>query len=255
MQLAPSAIESWIGSPYRHKFYFKQNREEAFDFIDKLVDHLHPPIDASVLDVACGHGWIAKLLSQKGFYVTGIDLAGENIEFARKFENERLQFYQHDIRLPFRINYYDYALSLFTGFGYFKTEREHYNAIRTTANSLREDGVFVLDYQNVHYEENHLVHKAEIQVDEANYFVTSWFDETHFYKRILIEDEGLEFPLEFTERIAKLSLGEFNDMLSFHNLQVQDVYGDYKFSTYDFIKSPRLIIVARKLSRKNIGEK
>ena len=43
------------------------------------------------------------------------------------------------------------------------------------------------------------------------------------------------------------TLGDFNDMYAFHHLQLQEVYGDYKLGPYDVKKSPRLIMIGRKL--------
>jgi hypothetical protein len=37
-------------------------------------------------------------------------------------------------------------------------QREHDDAMRTIATSLRPGGVFVIDYLNAHYVEDHLVH-------------------------------------------------------------------------------------------------
>ena len=65
------------------------------------------------------------------------------------------------MRLPFRINYYDYAFNFFTSFGYFNTQREHDNAIRTIAQSLKKKGCLVMDYLNVHYAEDHMIHQSE----------------------------------------------------------------------------------------------
>jgi hypothetical protein len=47
----------------------------------------------------------------------------------------------------------------------------------------------------------------------------------------------------------KFSLGDFTDMFAFHQLQIQEVYGDYDFAGYDIKKSPRLIMIAKKVSR------
>jgi len=100
----------------------------------------------------------------------------------------------------------------------------------------------------VHYAEDHLVHKSEKEIDGVNYYLTKWFDETHFYKKIVVEDDQLDHPLEFTEKVAKFTLGDFNDMFSFHRLQVQEVFGDYQLGGYDVRKSPRLIMIAKKLT-------
>ena len=150
------------------------------------------------------------------------------------------------MRLPFWINYFDYAFNFFTSFGYFRTEREHYNAIRTIGNALKPGGTVVIDYLNVHYAEDHLVHKQEKVIDDVTYYLTKWFDETHFYKKIEIEDEALDAPLEFIEKVAKFSLGDFNDMFAFYHLQLKEVYGDYSLNPYDVKSSQRMVMLAEK---------
>ena len=146
------------------------------------------------------------------------------------------------------MNYYDVAFNFFTSFGYFRTRREHDNSIRTIAQSLKPGGVFVIDYLNTHYVENHITYKSEIEKGGVTFDITRWLDETHFYKKIVVEDESkLDEPLIYTEKVAKFSLGDFNDMFAFHGLQVQEVFGDYSLGIYDTKNSPRLIIVARKM--------
>jgi len=242
-------FKEWFNSPYYHQLYFNRDEKEAAAFIHLLLEHLHPPAGVRMVDIACGRGRHSKILAARGYDVTGIDLSPASIEIARQFETDKLHFFQHDMRLPFWINYFNYAFNFFTSFGYFRTEREHYNAVRTIAQSLRPNGILVLDYLNVHYAEDHLVHKSEKEIDGVNYYMTKWFDETHFFKKIIIEDDQLKHPLEFTEKVAKFSLGDFNDMFSFHHLQIQDVFGDYQLGSYDVKKSPRLIMIAKKIDR------
>ena len=57
----------------------------------------------------------------------------------------------------------------------------------------------------------------------------------------------LEEPLVFTEKVSKFSLGDFNDMLAYQGIQIQEVYGDYSLGSYHLQKSPRLILVGRKM--------
>lgn len=239
-------FEEWFNSPYYHQLYFHRDAKEAALFINKLIDHLQPAAGACMLDVACGKGRHSLLLASMGFEVTGIDLAKDSIIEAKKHETDHLQFFLHDMRLPFWINYFDYAFNFFTSFGYFRTRREHDNSIRTIAQSIKPGGSFVLDYLNVHYAEDHLVHTSEKEVEDVNYYITKWYDETHFYKKIIIEDETLDAPLEFTEKVSKFNLGDFTDMFAYHGLQIQEVFGDYSFNSYDVRKSPRLIMIAKR---------
>jgi SAM-dependent methyltransferase len=247
MQTTGNWFSEWFDSAYYHKLYFDRDEKEAEHFIEKLIDKLSPAPGSTMLDIACGRGRHARFLAAKGFDVTGLDLSQSSIEYALQYEHEHLHFFQHDMRLPFRTNYFDYVFNFFTSFGYFRTEREHYNAIRTIANALKTGGTFVIDYLNVHYAEDHLVHKSNVEVEGVNYRITKWFDEEHFYKKITIEDETLDEPLTYTEVVAKFSLGDFNDMLSYHGLQVQEVFGDYQFNDYHVRNSPRLIAMAKKI--------
>lgn len=238
--------QDWFNSPFYHKLYFERNREEAESFINKLIDHLKPTGTPFVLDVACGRGRHSQFLAKKGFIVTGIDLSPASIAYAKQFEHDNLEFFQHDMRLPFRVNYYDYAFSFFTSFGYFSTRRDHDDAVRTMAHSLKENGLLVMDYLNVHYAEDHLVYDEEKTIDSTVFSIRRWHDESHFYKRIRVMDSSLLQPVEFTEKVAKFNLGDFTDMFAFQNMQVQEIFGDYNLDPYDVRKTPRLIMVVRK---------
>lgn len=245
--------KDWFNSPYYHKLYFERDQQEADSFINTLIDFLQPPKGSKMLDVACGRGRHSLTLAEKGFQLTGIDISPSSIAYAKQFvqmdsltEKDNLEFYQHDMRLPFRVNYYDYAFNFFTSFGYFNTRREHDDTIRTIANSLKEKGILIIDYLNVHFSEDHFVHNEEKTIDGVHYEIHRWQDKSHFYKKITVRNALLTYPLEHTEKVAKFSLGDFTDMLSFQHLQIQEVFGDYNLGSYHIRNKPRLIIVAKK---------
>lgn len=239
--------KEWFDSPYYDLLYYKRNESEATAFIQLLISYLKPAKKSSMLDVACGKGRHSKVLAEMGFDVTGIDLSETAIAEAKKSETENLHFFSHDMRLPFFINYFDYAFNFFTSFGYFATRREHDNAIRTIAQSIKPNGLFVIDYLNVHYAEDHLVKKEQPVIDGVVFNITRWHDETHFYKQIQIDEKKNAFKHLFTEKVAKFSLGDFTEMLAYQDMQVQTVFGDYWLGHYDVKKSPRMIIVAKKI--------
>jgi SAM-dependent methyltransferase len=240
--------EEWFVSSFYHRLYAGRNEEEADRFIEKLVSHLTPPAGSRILDIGCGRGRHSISLAKKGFSVTGIDISGVNIEYAKKNipGKENPEFFVHDMRLPFRINYYDYCFNFFSSFGYFKTRREHEDCIRTIASGLKSEGLFVIDYINMHYEEERLLHNEKKIIRDTVYEIHRWYDDHHFYKRIKITDPSLSHPEQHTEQVARFSLGDFTDMLSYRQLQVKEVFGDYLLNSYDVKKSPRLIVVAKK---------
>lgn len=240
--------KDWFNSTYYHKLYFDRDEKEANAFILRLLDYLKPPPQSLMLDVACGKGRHSRTLATNGNDVTGIDISVDSIHYAKQFENDRLHFFVHDMRLPFWINYFDFAFNFFTSFGYFATQREHDDAMRTIASSLKPSGLVLFDYLNVHYSEDHLLHNEIKTIDETTYEIHRWHDDHHFYKRMLVTDPALKQPLEYTEKVAKFSLGDFTDMLSYQKMQVVEVFGDYNLNAYDIRKTPRMIILAKKLA-------
>ncbi len=242
-----SWYKDWFNSHYYHLLYQHRDEEEAMAFIRTLIAYLQPACGSRMLDVACGKGRHSKALADMGFDATGIDLSEASIAEAKADEGDNLHFYQHDMRLPFWVNYFDYAFNFFTSFGYFRTRREHDNAIRTIAQSLQHKGLFVIDYLNVHYVEDRLEKTFITTIEEVVFHITKWQDEEHFFKQIQITDDSNKTPKHlYTERVAKFSLGDFTDMLSYQNMQVEEVFGDYQLGHYDVRKSPRMIIIARK---------
>ncbi|HRH59770.1 MAG TPA: class I SAM-dependent methyltransferase [Chitinophagaceae bacterium] len=238
-------FKQWFNSPYYDMLYFRHNADEAKAFVELLLQHLRPAQGSRILDVACGKGRYSRLLSEMNFDVTGIDLSADAIEHAKQFETDSLHFFQHDMRLPFMINYFNYAFNFFTSFGYFATQREHDNAIRTIAQSLQQNGIFVIDYLNVHYAEDHLVKNEKKKIDDTVFHLSRWHNDEHFFKQIQI-DESNRVKHLFTEKVSKFTLGDFTDMFAYQDMQVQDVFGDYTLGHYNVRKSPRMIIVAQK---------
>lgn len=238
-------FESWFDSLYYHKLYAYRDDTEAARFLDTLIAVLEPQRGARVLDLGCGAGRHSTCLASKGLHVTGMDLAPGSIREAKKFERPGLRFRQHDMRLPFGRNAFDYVFNFFTSFGYFEEPDEHLAVVRNMATSLRPGGRLVLDYLNVRYAEARLTREDVKEIDGITYRLTRWTDARHFLKRIVVED-GAGKPLVYTERVARFTLEDFERMFARHQLSVEEVHGDYRLSPYDSETSPRMILVARK---------
>ncbi len=96
MELAENRwFTSWFDTPYYHILYKNRGDEEARDFMQNLVNFLKLPIGASILDLACGKGRHSVYLNKLGYDVTGVDLSGNSISYAKQFENETLHFHTH----------------------------------------------------------------------------------------------------------------------------------------------------------------
>jgi SAM-dependent methyltransferase len=239
-------FSSWFDSPLYHKLYFDRDEVEAQFFITSLITHLNPPPNSKLLDIACGKGRHAKALNNFGYFVTGIDLSEYSIEEALHFSNPTLEFFVHDMRLPFRINYYNYAFNLFTSFGYFDTQREHDNALRTFYQSLQPGGYFVLDYLNSNYIAQHLVAEEVKQIDEVTYNISRKLEGNKFVKTISIKNNETNQVQTHHEKVAAFTKPDFEKMLAKQGFKVLEVFGSYALSPYHEKESKRLIIIAQK---------
>jgi len=241
-------FKRWFDSSFYHKLYAHRNEQEARYFIDNLIQELQPHVSSCMLDLGCGNGRHSKYLASKGFDVTGIDLAASSIREAKKSERFRLRFYRQDMRSPFGNNWFDYVMSFFTSFGYFEDPSDDHKVFLNIATALKPDGILMMDYINTPYAEKKLTAAEEKEIDGIRYFITRWTDEKHFFKKIAIEEELFGEPLEYTERVRKFSIDDFDFMLHQHGLQLEQVFGDYELNEYDKETPPRLILVAKKCS-------
>jgi SAM-dependent methyltransferase len=237
---------NWFNAPYYHLLYEERDEKEAAAFIDRLIDQLQPPPNARMLDIACGKGRHSIHLAAKGFQVTGIDISPQSILSAKEMSHEQLEFFIHDMRLPFRINYYDYAFNFFTSFGYFDTLREHQNALRSMAAAIRKGGYFILDYLNPFYTKKHLTPSEKIIRNHISFSITRSADDNYIYKRITVEDPAIATPLKFMEKVANFSLDDFTQMFAVNNLTIISVLGNYQLEPFDPEESPRMILIAQK---------
>lgn len=238
-------FENWFNSPYYHLLYKNRDEKEAKNFIDRLLVELSPPANSAILDLACGKGRYSRYLAEKGFNVTGLDIAEESIRFAQQSENEHLTFFQHDMRLPFRINYFDYIFNFFTSFGYFETEKDHLKTVVNIAKGLRPDGKFVLDFFNSKKVIKNLRATEVKQVDSVTFHIQRNVDnEGYILKNIQFEDKGEYF--NFTERVRAFALDDFQMLFGKAGLKIAKTFGCHELSPFDEATSDRLILVGCK---------
>lgn len=236
---------SWFDSPYYHQLYAHRDLTEAAGFIDALIARLDPAAGASMLDLGCGAGRHARRLATHGFDVTGLDLSADSIRQASTHADERLRFARHDMRVPFGFETFDYVLNLFTSFGYFDRAEDHLAVVRNIAAALRPGGALVLDYLNVTVAEAQLRPYETLERDGVRYAISRRSDAAHIYKLITVSG-GRSTAIAHEERVAKFGLEDFRLILALYGLDIEAVYGDYAFGSFDPRSSPRLIVVARK---------
>jgi len=240
---------TWFDSAHYHRLYANRDQDEASAFVDRLITQLAPTPGARALDLGCGSGRHARRLASRGFDVTGIDLSAGSLARARSQPSPHVAYLEQDMREPFGTRTFDIVFNLFTSFGYFRNRIDHATVVSNIAASLRDGGVLVLDYLNAIIVERQLVRHEVVERDEVRYHLTRWSDAEAFYKRIVIEDPHLAAPLEYVERVANLTLLDFQRLFARAGLTIERVYGDYNLNSFDRDTSPRLILIATNTRR------
>lgn len=238
-------FESWFNSPYYKVLYQNRDANEAEDFTESLIQFLEPPAGSRMLDIGCGEGRFAIQFANNGYDVTGIDLAENRIEKALEHEQDNLHFFVHDMRLPFYINYFDYAFNLFTSFGYFATERDNQLAANSFAGALKKGGTLVIDYLNSDWVLQQLKPYETIEREGIVFDIQKDYDGHHIIKHIRFTDAS-GVPRHYTERVAAFSLQDFITLFENAGLKLETTLGDYQLSPFVSKTSPRLIMIFKK---------
>jgi SAM-dependent methyltransferase len=132
------ALDLW-----RQAMTEEQTRVEA-DFIESLLEL---PPRAKVLDAPCGEGRLSRALAERGYHVTGVDIAEPFLAEARSKAATRglsITWEHQDMRELSWQAEFDGALCFGNSFGYF-TDAGNASFLRSVARALKPGARFVLD--------------------------------------------------------------------------------------------------------------
>jgi len=237
-------FEDWFDSKFYHILYKNRDYSEAKKFIDNLINHFTPKKTDVFCDVACGKGRHAKYINKLGFKVDGFDLSKNSILSAKKSESENLHFYTNDIRTPLKTNAYNFAFNLFTSFGYFEQEEDNQKSIDSIAQSIKNNGVLVLDFMNCNKVINNLTQSESKVVDKITFNISRTVVDGFITKNINFKDQDQEYY--FQEKVKAITFETFKSYFKAANLKIEATFGDYNLNAFDLQHSDRLILVARK---------
>ncbi|GAA4830518.1 class I SAM-dependent methyltransferase [Algivirga pacifica] len=239
-------FDEWFNTTYYHLLYRNRDDSEAQFFMDNLIRFLEVTDQQLIMDLACGKGRHSIYLNNKGLKVEGLDLSEANITYARQFANERLTFTQHDMRLTYKEEAFDYVFNMFTSFGYFETTIEDIKAIQCTAQNLKKGGILVMDYFNTYKVINSLPKKEDIQRDHITFMIHKFLKDQFVFKEIAFNDDGRDYI--FTERVKAMTEKDFQHCFEKANLKVIHTFGDYALNPFDKNNSDRMIFIVQKES-------
>lgn len=230
-------FESWFGEEYV-TLYPHRDAAEAEHVMELIEGQVPEVAKFRVLDLACGGGRHAKVLSTR-WRTVGLDLSPVLLRLAHK-EAPGAEFVRGDMRvLPFRRGAFGLVVNLFTSFGYFDDDQSHHTVIEEVARVTKPGGTFVLDFLNTEHIRDTLVPYDEREIGgkvvEQRREISD--DGRYVTKRICIRSENREY----TERVRLFEKQELSRMMETCGFRVSAVFGNYDGSSFTD-ESPRVIL-------------
>jgi SAM-dependent methyltransferase len=138
-------------------FYDIMFPEARFDASGEQVEQIQALTNfegRDVLDLCCGPGRLSVLLAKRGFSVTGVDLSPFLLGKARQradADGAVVEWVEEDMRNFVRPGAFDLVINAFTSFGYFDDKTEDVRVLRNVFESLRDEGVLVIEILGKEY--------------------------------------------------------------------------------------------------------
>ena len=234
----------WFDSPYYHLLYNHRNYEEADLFIQTLCTHLRLAPNANVWDLACGKGRHSIALAKRGYRVTGTDLSKSSIKQASLHSHEKLDFMVHDMRHPFKTNYFDTVFNLFTSIGYFKDKSDNALVFNNVYTALKPDGLFVIDFLNSEKFCDFPKTEYEEKRDDIIFKIRKQRTNDAIVKRIEFSAQGKHYYFE--EHVTLLRYSDFETFAGEAGFHLEQCYGNYQLQPFVPEQSERLILILKK---------
>lgn len=241
-------FEHWFDSPLHEQLYAQRDATDANRLAELISGHI--PVDQypHLLDLACGRGRHSLNFANRGYRVTGVDLAPTAISRAKTKAAQagvEIDFRVGDMRIPLNETF-DVVVNLFTSFGYFSDESENERPIAAMASMVRSAGHVWIDFLNPGCVRSGLIPTDEGSIPGWRYTIRRWIEGGAVHKEIhLIEDASGDEQI-FTEYVQLLELEWFEVTARKYGLELQTTYGDYDGHAYDAILSPRMVMGYRR---------
>ncbi|NLD99175.1 MAG: class I SAM-dependent methyltransferase, partial [Fibrobacter sp.] len=111
----------------------------------KNILHRYCPVNAKILDLACGTGVLVQKLAHLGYWVMGIDVSPQMIKVAKAKAGSNTFFEVHDM-LDFRTEIkFDLVTCTFDALNYLSSNEELKTVLMNVHGLLNAGGLFMFD--------------------------------------------------------------------------------------------------------------
>lgn len=239
----PKWYETAFG-PIYPLVYSHRNDESAQAEAEAMTVLLDlPPGRRRVLDLCCGNGRHAAVLSALGFSVYGTDLSEVLLELAAGREELAGRLVRADMRcLPFG-NDFDAVVNLFTSFGYFSRDKENKAALVEAGRVVVKGGRILIDHINPP-EAGRRIGSDTRKRDGLTISQRRWLEGKRVRKhvQVTLQDGNM---IDVTEDVRLYDSGELEALLKSAGFTDINFYGTFTGEPLEE-NSERMIAVARR---------
>ena len=233
-------FEQWFDTKYYHVLYENRDDKEAEFFMKNLIHFLQLKKDNRILDLPCGKGRHAVFLNSQGLHVTGADLSKNSIDYAKRYENDTLQFRVHDMRNVISKKY-KAIFNLFTSFGYFDEDHSNISILKNFKNALEEDGHIVIDFLNITKIRNNLIGEEIFDKGGIEFHIKRDIKNNFLTKMITFQADNEQHS--YVEKVQCLTVDKIEILAKAAKLKIKHTFGTYDLKPFDEKNSDRLILI------------
>jgi 2-polyprenyl-3-methyl-5-hydroxy-6-metoxy-1,4-benzoquinol methylase len=240
-------FKDWFNTQEYLNVYQHHNEQDAEVHIILILENVEIKSGAKILDMACGAGRHALILTRKGFNVTAVDLSENLIAIAEQSarnENLKINFVESDIRKFETNDKFNLVINLFTSFGYFETDAENFTVLQKAYDLLEDNGFLVLDFFNSNYLQQNLVEFSEENLGGAEIHQYRKIKDNRVTKKIVITKNGNLCTYE--ESVRMFTKAELVNAIQNIGFDIYKTFGDFLGNEFDILNSPRLIMICKK---------
>ena len=200
---------------YYDKFYQNKNYKKETDFLKNFIN-----ANDKILDVGCGTGIHAALLTDNGFEVDGLDLNKEMLEIAKTRLKTNL-YWQNILEIDISKKY-NMIISMFAVFNHLKDTDELMRGLMNLKQLLHDGGKIIINLHNPQSSGSKIdTYDNMTRVMKWNYDRSLKIEKSD----IIFEIDGIKYTDTHTFRI--FTIDEMKECCERVGLKVVNVYENY----------------------------
>ena len=200
---------------YYDKFYQNKNYRKETEFLKNFIN-----ANDKILDIGCGTGIHAALLTDNGFEVDGLDLNKEMLEIAKTRLKTNL-YWQNILEIDISKKY-NMIISMFAVFNHLKDTDELMRGLMNLKQLLHDGGKIIIDLHNPQSSGSKIdTYDNMTRVMKWNYDRSLKIEKSD----IIFEIDGIKYTDTHTFRI--FTIDEMKECCERVGLKVVNVYENY----------------------------